>query len=371
MQDLNVFKIYEATEKEELDEFAEKISSDVNITKELKKVELDTKWIDLMEETIPHIETALRNPNRFIVNEEEVVKIELARRITVDSIKHLSKHTNFIQSIDDETGEVTPSKILNINKEEDYDTYENRVLYTLIQNMMFYLNKKKKELEASKDFVNKNNKLLKYSGVTRVKNEDINININLETKEEQNTTQDEIEKRINKIDEDILMLRTQEVYKILDKKHVALVTPPVKKTNRILKNPDFQYAMKLWAFLQENNEDKPKVTDKNDVMDKNENLKRLMDETFLLGYLSLIDDEKTEEEKQKTVNKLSEKVRQQITEKLIEKIVFVNSEVPKDKLQEMIGEKYETIKVKEKVTTKGIEKIFKERLDRAIKIMEI
>ena len=50
-----------------------------------------------MEETVRYIDNILRNPNRFIVNEEEIVKVELARRITVESIRHLSKHTNFIQ----------------------------------------------------------------------------------------------------------------------------------------------------------------------------------------------------------------------------------------------------------------------------------
>lgn len=53
-----------------------------------------------MEETVPYIDNILRNPNRFIVNEEEIVKIELARKITVESIKHLSKNTNLIQDYD-------------------------------------------------------------------------------------------------------------------------------------------------------------------------------------------------------------------------------------------------------------------------------
>ena len=64
------------------------------------------------------LDNILRNPNRFIVNEEDIVKIELARRVTVESIKHLSKNTNLIQDYNKETGDVRPSKILNINKEE-------------------------------------------------------------------------------------------------------------------------------------------------------------------------------------------------------------------------------------------------------------
>ena len=92
--------------------------------KKLDKIIEDTEWIDLMETTIPYIDNIFRNPNRFIINEEEIVKIELARKVTVESIKHLAKHTNLIQDVDEETGDVKPSKILNINKEESYDTYE-------------------------------------------------------------------------------------------------------------------------------------------------------------------------------------------------------------------------------------------------------
>ena len=44
-------------------------------------------------------------------------------KITVETIKHLSKNTNFIQTIDPVTGDVTPSKLLKVRKEESYDTY--------------------------------------------------------------------------------------------------------------------------------------------------------------------------------------------------------------------------------------------------------
>ena len=35
----------------------------------------------------------------------------------------------------------------------------------------------------------------------------------------------------------------------LQKQHATLVMPPIKKTNLILKNPNFQMATKLWDFL--------------------------------------------------------------------------------------------------------------------------
>lgn len=137
MEELKIFDLYEKFNTKTAEEFMDKIDSTVDIKAEYEKVIEDTEWIEIMEETVPYIDNILRNPNRFIVNEEEIVKIELARKITVESIKHLSKNTNLIQDYDKKTGDVRPSKILNINKEENYDTYENRFIYTLIQNMKF------------------------------------------------------------------------------------------------------------------------------------------------------------------------------------------------------------------------------------------
>ena len=116
MEELKIFDLYEKFNTKTAEEFMDKIDSTVDIKAEYEKVIEDTEWIEIMEETVPYIDNILRNPNRFIVNEEEIVKIELARKITVESIKHLSKNTNLIQDYDKKTGDVRPSKILNINK---------------------------------------------------------------------------------------------------------------------------------------------------------------------------------------------------------------------------------------------------------------
>ena len=68
-----------------------------------------------------------------------MVKVELARKVTVESVIHLTQHTNFIQKID-ENGDVKPSKILNINREESLDTYENRFIFTLLNNLRNFYN---------------------------------------------------------------------------------------------------------------------------------------------------------------------------------------------------------------------------------------
>ena len=147
MNNLGILDLYEkCSESNTLQEFAEKTESTLKVEMEKKTATLDIEWLEIIELTIPYLDNIFRSPNRFIVNEEEVVKIEQAKKITVETIKHLSKNTNFIQTIDEKTGDVTPSKLLNVRKEESYDTYENRLIYTLIQNTKMFINKKKEEL---------------------------------------------------------------------------------------------------------------------------------------------------------------------------------------------------------------------------------
>ena len=126
--ELQIVDLYNGHDNKIIEEFNNNITSTLDIKLDYDKTDFSLEWLDIMEETIRYIDNILRNPNRFIINEEEVVKVELARRITVDSIKHLARNTNLIQKYDKKTGDIKPSKILNINKEENFNTYENRFI---------------------------------------------------------------------------------------------------------------------------------------------------------------------------------------------------------------------------------------------------
>ena len=84
---------------EKNDEFLNKLNSTLNVKTNHDLKELDYEWIDIIEDTLPYLDNILRNPKRFIINEEEIVKVELARKVTVESVIHLTQHTNFIQKI--------------------------------------------------------------------------------------------------------------------------------------------------------------------------------------------------------------------------------------------------------------------------------
>ena len=185
MDSLDVIELYEDSNKDKVKKFIDSAESSLKVQSEKKYVTRDVEWMNLIEEVIPHLDHVFRTPNRFIQNEEEIVKIEQARKVSVETIKHLSKNTNFIQTVD-ENGDVIPSKLLNVRKEETYNTYENRLAYTLIQNMKFFINKRKKSLEESlgmgKDDENKDNKQLEYNAKSKLNDEDVDINVSISSK---------------------------------------------------------------------------------------------------------------------------------------------------------------------------------------------
>ncbi len=364
MKDIKVVDLYKKANEDRVDKFIENTRSSLMVDKDLKKVEVDFEWLDLMENTIQYLDNILRNPNRFIINEEEVVKVELARRITVDSIKHLARHTNYIQEIN-EDDEVKPSKILNINKDESYDTYENRFIFTLIQNMESFLEIKKKSLLLSSSL--RDVKKCEYHAKSKVGLEQISMEINftsslIDQKEPEGDTP--IATRIQRLDDNIKMLTSSEVYKTLKSMHVAKVIPPIKKTNVILKNTNFQYAMILWDYLQEHVADASKVVKENKKYEDNGILKEYINNTFLLNYLAM----NTLSEESPISDR--EEVIEELTDNLIQKIVELNVDLPLSALKDKIGEKIAITKYKKEASLYEIQNTFSEHIKNYLEKIE-
>ena len=356
MSELKIVDLYENSSDKKRKEFIKNHKSELRLDHNYEKNIIDDSWLKIIEENIRYLDNILRNPNRFIVNDEEVVKVELARRITVESIKHLSKNTSFIQDIDEVTGDVTPSKILNINKEESYNTYENRVIYTLIKNLIMYIDIKKREMNLN--LATKNDKKLSYQGEAKIGSEKVNISLALNSSLNDTGTLEELENRLQKLDWQIKDLTNSEVYRSIERARVALITPPVKKTNLILKNTNFQHAMTLWNFLQEEMEDNSEIATGNDVIVDNEELKELLNETFLLNYfiLNSYDADDSEDEKIKKTNEI-------LINNLIQKLVVTNEELTINELNNMIDKQFQLVKKQTLATEKEIKEIFMVAMD--------
>ena len=360
---LNLFNLYNTTSGNEITHFNNHVESQLHVDTNEDKVEGNYEWLTLMENTIQYIDNILRNPNRFIVNEEDVVKIELARRVTVESIKHLARNTNLIQDIDKKTGDVKPSKILNINKEESFNTYENRFIYTLIQNMKFFLVRKKSTIVNESSF--KSNNSLSYKGESSVGAEKVKIELTINNSVNSSEkivdkSGNDIASRIEKVEQRITDLTSTEVYKNLARLHVALVTSPIKKTNVILKNVNFQYAVTLWNYLQAHVNDNSNVESKNkNAYNDTGDLKRYFDEGFLLDYLAA---NTLNNYKKKKLDK--EKASERLIGNIVEKIIDINEGISQEQIANLVARQFTIIKYRNVVTDRKIQKIYRNAIDK-------
>src|SRR5690554_7321458 len=58
-------------------------------------------WITQVEEGLKSIDEIVRNPRNFIRDDEFIVPIELVRKTTRDSVKHLTMNTRYIKDVTD------------------------------------------------------------------------------------------------------------------------------------------------------------------------------------------------------------------------------------------------------------------------------
>ena len=212
---------------------------------------LDETWIRAVEETLPVLDTVIRNPQRQLREKEKVLPIEFSRNITSRSVRHLTQHTNMIAKVEGDM--ITPSKILNVYSDETVKTYENKFVNTLLLRLYTFvyqrcdtvltygLDTTVTTLQFSDDF---------SVGDTRGR-----VHLTLEYEEKPT---DDLTMRTDARYTD-LWRRAQYIRSVTGAYQHSdfvrsmgqnYVRPPIIRTNAILKNKDLRQCLALWEFLE-------------------------------------------------------------------------------------------------------------------------
>ena len=142
----NVYDVMNNINGNELDAFIASTDANFICVSDIKETKIDYSWINALEDALPSIDKIVRNPRRFITEEEDVEIIEKTKRITQETIKQLASHSENIQDINKDD-EVVPKKLLNVYKEETSDLYENRFIYTLVMRLENFINRQLENLD--------------------------------------------------------------------------------------------------------------------------------------------------------------------------------------------------------------------------------
>lgn len=261
----------------ELDSFFANTDSNFIAISDIKETKVDHGWLNILEDVLPNLDKIVRNPRRFIVQEEDVVIVEKIKRISQETIKHLAEHSENIQDID-ESGDVIPKKLLNVHKEDTTDLYENRFIYTLVKRLEDFIDRQLDNLDmVSKKEIHKK---VTYKGATNFENRKINIELKMEELDNYNIDEDSnnLKDRILSCYEIIKAFRTTEMIKELV--GCSLVSNPIRKTNLILREPNFQKAFLLWQYLDNFEFKDPKVVNYEKKVDTSKETK----DEFTLSY---------------------------------------------------------------------------------------
>ena len=210
---------------------------------------VDERWVSAIEDCLPAIDEVLRNPSRFIEETEELLPIERTKKVTTQSIKHLSQHTGLISRIENDM--VIPSKLLNVFRDESVMTYENKFVNTLLMRLF--------------DFVTERYETALENGANAVKYEfsfsdklerDLErgkLSLSLETvipsdkNEKSRFFGSDLWERVKHLNGIITDYRKSDFAMQMGN---ASIFPPVVRTNPILKNKNLHQCLELWEFLE-------------------------------------------------------------------------------------------------------------------------
>ncbi|MFA5179307.1 MAG: hypothetical protein WC363_03580 [Candidatus Izemoplasmatales bacterium] len=209
----------------------------------------DDAWMTSVEAAIPVLDKVTRNPRENLKVVQQVVPVERAKKIDKDTIRHLASNTQFIKQVD-AAGNVTPSKVLTSYYESDLGTYENRFLKTLVDKLFIFI-EKRYDLMVKKmhtEYVN-------YFTVKSELNwENANIDYDITLKINQTLPEDEIDRKNQDLFDRMTTLRTSitnfKMSNFMNQmKEFNPISPPIMKTNVIMKNPDFRTCYDLWLLM--------------------------------------------------------------------------------------------------------------------------
>ena len=331
------------------------LKKNVRIEKSTDGNVLELDWIDEIEKAVPYIDNIFENPKRFIISEEEILNIEKSKKVGVATVKHLSKHTNFISEVDEETGDIKPEKLLNELKEETFNTYENRFIYTLVDLMDSFVRRMEEKMESLN--YSKNN-TFESNSETNVMGEEVKCSVRMVASKKVDSldNDDDTLQRIKVIKSNINSWKMTGVYTSLKKEKAAKVKSPLNRTNVLQKNPNFKIAASLWDYLnayREQEEENEKHPDTINSLEQN--LQNIIDNSSLMYYLIMKMSTTKNKYQIENYNRLTKEAAMNMMKQTTEMLMDSDTGITKQDLVDAVSDTYNEVKYKKMLDASLVE----------------
>ncbi len=217
-----------------------------------RKIEksVDETWVTAIEAAMKPMEEIINNPRNFIMQEEIIVNVALAKKVTPDTIQHLAQHGAMVDRYDEIEG-VRPNRLMEKSKEDSWNTYENRFVYTLLEMTYEFVDKRYEAIFSAMN--EEDGAFLKLSSEATSYYESMNVNVDIRVRQQEDLLSadkknENIFSRIARLHRLLTTFRSSRFAKDVSK--YGKIKPPLVRTNAIAKNPNFKACHKLWNFLQ-------------------------------------------------------------------------------------------------------------------------
>ena len=288
---------------------------------------VDERWLTVVEEGLTSIFNIVDKPRRFIATTEEVVPVALARKITADSVRHLSQNTQFITT--NAKGDIQPTKVLNVTTEESFDLYENRFVYHLIQRLFAFVDKRTDVIFWSTGDETCNTMCMESKIDDAY--EEISYKVEMTVKNRQSFAENDNDnmdlfKRIDRVRRMSRTLRASSFCDIMN--GCAKVKSPIQRTNLMMKDPDYRNCYKLWQFIESYDEVGYSIEEQDTALEFDEEYQTQMYINLITNYTifkSLIESDP------RKLTEIATKKRKPVKPKFIKKIqeeIVDNCDIP-------------------------------------------
>lgn len=297
---------------------------------------IDERWVAAIKECLIPLENIIKRPRKFIERQENIVPIELARKVGSDAVKHLASHTHFISRMNQQ-GEVVPNKILNVYNDDSYHIYENRFVFTLLGRINQFIDRRYDALfgTAGDEFES----VLKVDSEFNDNDEKVEYNLILKVHQGQNYLDNSSNdpQIYNDIEHIRLMLAgfsRSEFYQNMI--GCTPVRSPISRTNLIMKQPDFRKCYELWQFLDKYNEVGYMIERREYASVFDENYLDELNTLVLFNYLVLKNNLESEHNKPIDVHNFKKKrtLKPKFISKILEEFVF-DYDIPEAEMQQV------------------------------------
>mgnify|MGYP004498997983 FL=1 len=215
----------------------------------VKTVDLD--WVDAIEEALPAMQNILAAPRNMIKEEDLIVNVANAKHSGAETVRHLAQHSGLVESFDEETGDVRPSRLMQRYREESLGLYENRLVFTTMEYAFHFVKIRHDALlEAMSDEFGA--KLLVKSDMDSA-TEHVHMDLFLHIKDTESTLETDAKNadvfgRISRMYRVLGVFMNSAFAQSLAKK--PRVKGTINKTNILKRNPNYREVLKLFEFLR-------------------------------------------------------------------------------------------------------------------------